>query len=521
MLFLRLKQAQHALADDRLDQAYELCRYDDVKTHRQGQQLIGHLTEAYVKRARQHIENDRPDLAIIDCNKAQNLAGNLETIGSLRKQIIDEQQSKKRIDYIENQSLNIAKQHIQHGHLSIGEQLLEDIEPNQAQTALLEAKAKRMNLQQCIAKIQHALKQDEYLEAIELTVNQDLHRFSNEQVSAILQDVRRIAEQKIEEMFNLGQIDRAQRLIGHVKPLMHLSIELQGLGQAIIQCQKISSLIKKSQPRKALGYLTQLQGQYPKAKWLKEAIDQTRITAENTEKLLAGPMGLINQTDDFDSIMDLMPNSPEPQKSDVLSLENSQPEWLPDHFLLQVDGVGAYLVVGNPRFIAGPVSHSNRPDIGFIMPPNHPIASFQRLDEDYMLESESAIKINDQSLDRKLLIDGDRIELSNKCRFRFHKTNPASQTAMLSLTSAKLPIPDVRHIILMDKDIIIGPHASSHIQTDLIQENLVFFLKNGQLTVRTKQAIVVGNHEIQAEEGLKMNCPIRIGTLTVVLKQLT
>jgi len=44
----------------------------------------------------------------------------------------------------------------------------------------------------------------------------------------------------------------------------------------------------------------------------------------------------------------------------------------------------------------------------------------------------------------KLLTEGDRVTLSNRCQFKFSRPNSASGTARLVLSSARLPNPDIR-----------------------------------------------------------------------------
>ena len=87
MLTLRIKQAECALADGRLDEAFEIAKTDDVRDHRRGQKLIGKLTRALAKRGWDNLAADRLHQALTDCNTADKLGGKLPEIAELRTAI--------------------------------------------------------------------------------------------------------------------------------------------------------------------------------------------------------------------------------------------------------------------------------------------------------------------------------------------------------------------------------------------------------------------------------------------------
>src|SRR5690349_13433696 len=91
MLFLQIKQAEVALADARLDEAYQLIQADPaLRSHRWGQALITDLARKLVERSESHLKDGRATLALTDCDKANLLAGNLDEIASLRAKIEQE-----------------------------------------------------------------------------------------------------------------------------------------------------------------------------------------------------------------------------------------------------------------------------------------------------------------------------------------------------------------------------------------------------------------------------------------------
>ena len=101
MLILKLKQADLALSDGRLDEAYDLLQTAALKQHRRGQLLVGQLARALGQRGKDHLAKGRLQEALADCNKADTLSGNLDFVAQLRKSVCEaiqarQEQSEKR-----------------------------------------------------------------------------------------------------------------------------------------------------------------------------------------------------------------------------------------------------------------------------------------------------------------------------------------------------------------------------------------------------------------------------------------
>ena len=74
-MILRIRQAECALADGRLDEAFEIAQADDVRGHRHGQRLIGRLARAMIRRGQENLAAGRFQPALLDCNRAEKLGG--------------------------------------------------------------------------------------------------------------------------------------------------------------------------------------------------------------------------------------------------------------------------------------------------------------------------------------------------------------------------------------------------------------------------------------------------------------
>jgi len=225
----------------------------------------------------------------------------------------------------------------------------------------------------------------------------------------------------------------------------------------------------------------------------------------------------IRQMDDegrsvSETLPQAMPAGGNPEGQDETSLASK--------FMLQIDGVGSFYVLRDSRITVGPVSSSARPTVGLMVDPNMPAITIERSEDDYFIRSSSPVRVNDVTTTNKLLVDSDHINLSPRCGMKFNIPNPASTTATLSLPAARLGRADVRRIILMDRDILIGSTEGSHILAESLDETIALFIQNGQLLCRAKDKILVDEKAVSPTAGLPFDRRISIGQISLVLTEL-
>ena len=193
---------------------------------------------------------------------------------------------------------------------------------------------------------------------------------------------------------------------------------------------------------------------------------------------------------------------------------------LPNEFLLQIDGVGSYLVLAKDQLTIGPISSSPHPDLGLLMNPNTPSVSIAREDEDYFLSSEQPVQVSDVAVTHKLLMDGDRITLSHKSRLKFNTPNAASTSATLVVSGARLPRPDINYVILLDRDILIGPSCNNHIRTSRLSTTLALTWQDKQLFCRNAEKMLVQGKQAHHDTPLPMNKSIQLDQVSLVITEI-
>jgi hypothetical protein len=238
-------------------------------------------------------------------------------------------------------------------------------------------------------------------------------------------------------------------------------------------------------------------------------VDQhLKSAAESLEELRTGPFSLLSQD------MTIMVGAKQPQ------LPRPQPPRLPmndeltGNFTIRVDGVGSFKVLRGQRITIGPVSGSKRVDLAVMAEAHLPTVAIERDEEDYFLRSPLPVAINDQPTTGRLLNNGDRITLSSRCRLTFARPSPASNSALLQLTGARLQKADVRIVILLDRELIIGPGPSAHIRCDEMTDSAILQVRDGKLFCQSPLGVLVDGVGAAASAPLPINAQIAVGPVT-------
>jgi hypothetical protein len=525
VLILRLKQAETAMADGRLDEAFDIVRSEQIRQHHRGQKLIGRLARTFAKRGRENLESERIQSALADCNKAEKLAGNTEEVARLRSAICSEMEQKRLRDQHRTFNVNQAKRNIDNGWISVGRQILDEADDNDSRAGLVlrQANVASLELNEAITKADQAIGRNDLDSAIDIIMQTGLAGNKNDKVIELVSRLRSLAIVQIRESFNLGRIDRARSLWQKVSPIANGTTEISELGTALSQCRKAAEFVALGRPREAVRLLRKARVICPSASWLNAVTEQTRQAAELLDELAASPLGL-DLSSDTGNEKDTGGDEPIDKliaDTNAFRQETKTPAGadspLLSKFVMEIDGVGSFLVLRDRRITVGPISSPERPTVGLMADPNIPVATIERIDDDYFIRSSGAIRVNDVTTTNKLLVDGDRIALSPRCRMKFHLPNPASTTAVLILSGARLGRADIRQVILMDRDVLIGPSGGNHIPAEFLDETIAMFAQNGKLMCKTAKKVIVDDKPAGSSAGIPVDKQIRIGQMSFVL----
>jgi len=555
VLFLRMKQAETALKDGRLDEAYELLQVADARDHRRGQELTGQLVQAFLDRGRAHLENERPEQAHADAAKAQQLGGNLPEVAQLQSAAAEAIINHQRQDRQRNQKLQQARQFIEDGRLSVGEEILADTVVSDKHAHALKAQVaeQRARIASIAKQAQAALERGDLVAAIEVIGKTTSTDRVHEDLALIWSNIRKSSTDMILQNIQSGRVDLAQTLLNRLASVGDESLEIRNLEKILLKCRRVCTYLSRSQPRQAVEVLRQLKSLLPATVWVDDAVTLAEQAAAALEALGAGPLGLMltndSQTRGQQSIIRVAegdvngntgisvrnhvqsgqvvtsnfqnkPNLGGPAIGGSLGLKGgggSRESSLPGKFVIQVDGVGSYLVLRNSFVTVGPVSSSQHPDIGVIAEPNLPVVGIERTEGDYFLRSDESIQVKGNPLKEKLLTNGDRIGLSSRCRLKFAINNAASSTAVLTLSSGRFPRADIRQVILLDREIIVGPGTTAHIRVDQADETTTLCLRDGCLYCHSREVVKANHRTLERESAIPMDTSVQVGEISFVV----
>jgi tetratricopeptide (TPR) repeat protein len=527
------------LADGRLDEAFEIAQAAEVRRHHHGQRLIGRLARAMMQRGQENLVANRFQAALTDCNKAEKLGGTLSEVAQLRAAICDAIVKDQQTHQQEALRVAQAKQQIQEGWLSVGGRILEEAPAGNGHVELVrqELAVARLQTEDAVAKAEQALQQGDIEEAIHIAQGARIGQCKGGKAGDLLRQIRGQAVQRVRADIEQGRIDRAASFLQRLLPLGNDGTEVAELTEALAWCRQAAQHVAAGRPGAALPLLRKVKAICPSARWLDGAISDAKRAAEAYEELDAGPLGL-SMTDGAQSEGRKATGGSVKAEGQVCSVPvracegtpygvttNGQPENpetadMPSRFVLQVDGVGSFIVFRDARVTVGPISSSARPMLALIADPNVPIVCLERMEGDYFVRSQTPVEVNGKAVTEKLLADGDRITLSPRCSIRFHLPNPASTTAVLTVSGARLSRPDIKQLILMDRDILIGPYANDHIRTEQLKEPVALFAQNGRLLCRAKESILVDGRGFDPNVGLAMDKHVEIGRVSLVVARL-
>jgi len=523
MFNLRLKQAQCALSDGQLDEAFRLLDDEGIRRHRAGQKLTAALSRAFVGRGRLHLQSERVQQAVEDCTKAEQLGGNRDEVAALKADICKAQGQRMEENARRNRCLEEARRRMDDGWLSAGADILGDVEHADADMLRQDAGVKRRLAEDVAQKAAGALQRGDIEAAIDLVRRAGTGLDGCPVIDAEVAAVRTAAAKRINDFLNAGRIDLGAAMLNRAMAIDGDTVQLRQLHDVLALCRRASAAVSTGQAREALTLLNRLSIMLPQAGWVEAARDCARRCAESFESLAAGPLGFVeggvctgapHVNDDLPSRPAVLPQHDLPSGADETAAGDTA---VGSRFVLQIDGVGAYLVLRESRVTVGPVSSSRRPTVGLIAGAGLPTAGIERQDEHYVISSDEQIMVGDVLTRKKLLETGDKIALSPRCRMRFEMPNAASNTAVLALSSAKLSRPDINHVILMDRDILIGSGTKHHVCTRDGIESVALFIQEGRLYARTRGDIAVDGRRRDSRKPLPVGVPIRIGPLNIVI----
>ena len=525
MLILKFKQAESALDDGRLDEAFELARDEEFRSHRRGQEIVSRLVEGLVGRGGEHLEAGRVEQAQADAARAQQLGGNqpetMELLAGITEALAQQLQRQQR----KAAHLTEAREQVAEGRLSAAEQLLTGSGAAGTEAALLlrTAERRRAELESLAQQGRESLAREDFAGAIGALLQAGGAAKNHRQLAELRADVLGGACRRARGHFQNGRLDLGEALLETTAAAGGETLELTELRRVQGLCRRAAGALERGRARAALEALRQLQTLLPEAGWAVEAAAACAQAAERLETLGSGPLGLLRSEAKEGESAAAGGRATAPVRSAGRQAVpeaggGGGQERLPESFLLRVDGVGSFLVLRQERVSIGPVSSSRRCEIALLADPNLPTITVERTEGDYFVRG-MALSVNDEATSERLLNHEDRVGLGERCRFRFQRPNPASGSASLVFSSGRLAQGDVRQVILLDREILIGSGAAAHVRAERAEGSAALYVRDGRLWCRGGQGARADGKSPGAAAELPLERPIRVGGLSLAISK--
>lgn len=528
LLFVRLKAAENALRDGRLDEAYRLATAPDIREHRRGSAVLSALTKRFVERARGHFRADRFTEALMDLDRAAAGGVMQEEIAELRQHIQTVAAEQRRRDQSRCERIEAAKQRIEDGSLAGGQRILKRAGERDADAERLRRviDERAENAEGIAEQAETLITQGQLAAAakrLRRAMSIDAHNASAARVE------RRLCDQVLQnarDALTEGKLSRASDELACLGSLGNALPARKELADLLATALEASRCVQNGLYRQAVRHAMSLSRLLPRAKWVHTAVQQLRQMNDIVTTLSAGPLG--NHI--------TVPASPLPQRGveqcgadraqdgpappansdDTVALPRAPyiAGGLPDRLLLLVDGGGSYLLLRSPQAAIGRVVSRNPADVPIFGDVAERHANVTRVDDDYFLFSAKEVEIGGKKTRHQLLRDGDRIVLGRKAKMTFRLPTRKSPTAVLDLSDTTKMPNDVRRVILFHQHAMVGAGPNAHIRCRHAGTPVVLFERGGALWMRRKNDGHVDTEPVR----LTLGEPIEIAGISLVLE---
>ncbi len=540
LLIVRIRAAEKALREGRLDEAFRLAMAADLREHRRGMVVLGALGEKFLERAREHYRADRFSEALADLDRADAGAGKCDDdlknqVAELRKFVQTVATETNRNDTSRRRRIDEAVRRIEDGSLAAGRRILEEASAGDGAAAMVREAAERRHteVRETIAQAEAAMAAGQFAAAadrVRRAKAMDAHavdviRLESELCGRVISSARAaLVEGKLaraeSELACLGDVGKALPARREVADVLALTREAVShlangrFGEARRCAMSVARML-------------------PEAKWVEATIEQVRQMEELHATLTSGPLSdkvnaggqsplytppAFARTEVRGSLDEtVVVPTPDAAKRNAKIGAVQPPARSAEKLLLLVDGGGSFLLVRSTAASVGRAAADHPADVPIFSDLAERHLNVTRVEDDYFAFATKEIEIAGKKTLHMLLRNGDRVVLGRKAKFTFRVPSRRSATAVLELSDTTKMPNDVRRVILFDRAAMIGAGPTAHIPCRHAGAPLVLFERNGTFWVRRQED---GHVDTTAKE-LPMGETVEVGGVSMVIRPWT
>jgi hypothetical protein len=536
LVFVRLKAAEKALRDGRLDEAYRLATAADLRTHRRAVAILAELTDRLIERARGHFRAHRFAEALADLERARAGEKKGEEIAELRAQVQTVAAELERKDASRRRRVQAAKRRIEGGSLAAGRRLLEQVTENDqaAQRLQREADNRAWEVMDIVDQTEKLVERGQFGAAADRLRRVKSLDARDERVARLEGLLCEKALAAAREAFVSGRLGWAASELACLGGLGKSLPGMRELTEFLTIAKEAWRCVHAGRYAEARRQVMSLARMLPDTPWIEQAVEQMRQIDELRTVLAAGPLGELSETDagvgeraGFNPVGMARSVPTRTQTAGARRLKAPAGEAnpatrggsgagrdLPQRLLLLVDGGGSYLVLRGDRASVGRVACDDPPEVAIFSDLAERHAELVRVDEDYFLFSGRDVQVGGVKTQHQLLRDGDPVRLGRKAKLVFRLLSRKSPTAILDLSDTTKMPNDVRRVILFHHHATIGQGERAHIRGPQAGLPLVLFERDGSLWIRAQNDGHVDREAVR----LGLGEPVEVHGVSLVLE---
>lgn len=486
--FARLKVAENALNDGRIDEAYERLLLAGVRNLRRARGLLDTLAKSLLARARLHAQAGRYQQALSDLDRLDEIDRLSPDAQALRRRVEEEQRERAGRHAERSDAFRQAARDIKAGRLESGKFAVERLENAERREQLREELDIRVQRsEQLLQQARELLAANDALTACRFWEEACSRHGRSRQSDALAAELAPACQRLMDEAFKAGRLDQ-------LRSALQATRSLQPFSPTWSEYERLAELSSKAAEKLvAADYvglreaLLRLQAARSDADWIKSVLKPIDEIVRAHSQLLVSPLGLLglslHKTPGFRKAGPAVArhNQYAPERT-VYRGEGAVLDDRP--WLLLVDGTGSALLVASDVIRVGRAGSQSGLDVPIPADIQSHHADIVRDGEDYFLVARGPVRVNRKQVSRTLLRHGDRIVMGAKAKMVFHKPSAKSDTAVLKLASGcRLP-QDVSLVVLFKGTCLFGPQSSCHVRTREGDARLVLFERAGELFIR-------------------------------------
>lgn len=518
--FVKLRAAEKALEQGRLDDAYAAAVNHGFRADSRGQKLLDALVKPLIARARLHRQAGRYSDALADLDKLEAIDRAGPDVQTLRQQVLEEMRRGAADAAEQHEAAVRAADRLRAGRLETGRIDIERVEDSRRRADLAEELQRRVQRgSELLRQAREALDRDDLLVAVRFW-QEACNRFgrtaeSNETAARLAAACRRALDRWHQE----GRLERLLVAGPGIGALVAHDPTLAEHERLLELCARAAGQLAARDYDGLRRTLLRIKAAGGEAAWVTAALAALAQIGEGQELLLASPLGLFMSVPGGPVEETRMTRPAQAGTADAG--HEDQPcernaARLDEALLLLVDGGGSSLLLRSDLIRLGRAGSSAGIDVPIPADVQSHHADLVRRGDDCFLTAYGPVEVNQSRIEHVLLRDGDRIVLGGKAKITFVKPSSVSASAVLRMSHrCRLP-QDVSEVILFRDTCLIGPDVACHVRTNADHGRVVLFERAGCLRARQ----TAGRHYLSNDvRSVAVGDTVELGDLRFTIKR--